>query len=273
MEFIPRFKSSDKNRELWWLLFSGKEEFIACDSSGLPFLTIDPETAERDSLYLGVLEGRDCYSVSFKEQADLPSGAQWVRFGDAFRTFSPEIQYPVSRGKMLQEWKRTTRYCGSCGAPTESSDVEHVKKCPGCGDLWYPRMAPAVIVRITKGDEILLAHNVRFPEGLYSHIAGFVDPGETLEQTIRREVAEEVGLKVKNIRYFSSQCWPMPHSLMLGFTAEAEGDEDPVPDGEEIVDARWFTRDTVPGFPGPGSIAGRMLLDYLSETDSRPEEG
>jgi len=273
MEFIPRFKPTDQNLEQCWLLFSEKEQFIACDSSGSPFLFSSPQEEGGISVYLGLLEGRNCFCLAFEEQVKLPVGGLWLRFMDAFRSFSPELQYPVSRGKVLQEWTRTNRFCGSCGTPTEQSDTEHVKKCPQCGDLWYPRMAPAVIVRITRGDKILLAHNARFPDGLYSHIAGFVDPGETLEQTIHREVSEEVGLKVKNIRYFSSQFWPMPHSLMLAFTAEAEGEDDPVPDGEEIMDALWFSRDSLPEIPGPGSIAGRMLLDYLSETDSSPDHG
>jgi len=273
MEFIPGFKPSEEVSEECFLVFSEKEQYLACSSAGSPFLFVKPDGEPGETLFLGVLEGRNCLCLSFAGQVSLPAGFEWISFRDAFRTFSPDVQHPVSRGKMLQEWARSHRYCGSCGTPTDVSDREYVRSCPSCGDMWYPRMAPAVIVRITKGDSILLARNSRFPGGFYSHIAGFVDPGESLDQTVQREVSEEVGLRVKNIKFFDSQFWPMPHSLMLAFTAEADGDEDPVPDGVEITDARWFTRDAMPEIPGPGSIAGRMLLDWLSEADTRPDKG
>ena len=163
-----------------------------------------------------------------------------------------KFNYPVSRGKLLLEWRRTHRFCGSCGSETVLSGVEHVQKCPDCGESWYPRTAPAVIVRITRDNRILLAHNAHFPEGLFSHVAGFVDPGETLEQAIHREVLEEVGLRVQNIKFFGSQSWPMPHSLMLGFTAEAIDDSEPIPDGEgNYRGPLVYSRDTS-GYPRTG---------------------
>ncbi|MDA3955721.1 NAD(+) diphosphatase [Oceanispirochaeta sp.] len=273
MEFIPRFIPENNESEKIWLLFSEKERYMAVDTEGSPFLKEIPGIKADFSLYLGLLAGQDCTCLSFEEQVPLPAGMEWVSFRDGYRALYPLDQYPVSRGKQLQEWRRTHRFCGSCGTATELSETEHVQKCPSCGDHWYPRMAPAVIIRITKGEKILLAHNANFPEGLYSHIAGFVDPGETLEQAIHREVFEEVGLRVQNISYFASQSWPMPHSLMLAFTAEALDESEPVPDGQEILDARWFSPDALPEIPGPGSIAGRMLVDFLSEAESRPDHG
>jgi NAD+ diphosphatase len=268
MEFIPSFKPLEEKDHKIWLLFSEKEQYIALDSNGSPFLSFQPSQEEAEVLFLGFMDGRNCYCLSYSDQTVLPEGMKWERFMDGFRELSPVEQYPVSRGKMLQEWRRSHRFCGSCGSPTEFSETEHARICTSCGQLFYPKMAPAVIVRITRRDQILLARNSRFPEGLYSNIAGFVDPGETLEQTIHREVYEEVGMKVQNIKFFSSQTWPMPHSLMLAFTAEAVGTADPVPDGVEIMDARWFSRDSLPDIPGPGSISGQLLLDYLSKTDS-----
>jgi NAD+ diphosphatase len=273
MEFIPRFEPDNKIKGQRLLLFASNEQYMAVDSTGNPFLEDIPADGNALEVYLGSLDGFNLSSLSFDNQIPLPDHCVWISFKDGYRSLEPLVQYPVSRGKLLQEWRRTHRFCGSCGSKTVLSEKEHVQKCPSCGDSWYPRTAPAIIVRITSGKKVLLAHNAHFPEGLFSNIAGFVDPGETLEQAIDREVFEEVGLKVQNIRYFGSQSWPMPHSLMLGFTAETLNEDTPIPDGEEITEARWFTPETLPDIPGPGSIAGRMLLDYLSEAKSSSDRG
>jgi NAD+ diphosphatase len=264
MEFIPSF-TPEENAEKRYLVLAEKEKYIVLDADGNPFLETPPGNGEALEIYLGLLEGRNLFLLSFGERDPLTEGLAWTEFYTAFRDMDHGIQGPVSRGKQLAEWRRSHRFCGSCGSPTEVSRKENVLTCPACGNLNYPVISPAVITRITRGDEILLAHNVNFPEGRYSHIAGFIEPGESVEDAIRREVAEEVGLHVDNIRFFSSQPWPMPHSLMLAFTAECVDPGDPVPDGVEIDDARWFTRETMPDLPGSGSIAGRMLQDYLQK--------
>ncbi|MDC7239470.1 MAG: NAD(+) diphosphatase, partial [Spirochaetales bacterium] len=244
--------------------FAADERFIAVDSQGSPFLKPFSAADEAENLVIGSLDGIKCRCVSLEEGSALPEGLRWEEFRDIYRDLDEEDQFPVGRARVLLEWRRTHRFCGACGAEIELSETEHAGRCPGCGELRYPVIAPAVIIRITRGDEILLAHNARFPEGFFSHVAGFVDAGENLEQAVRREVMEEVQLEVENIRYFGSQSWPMPHSLMLAFTAECpDHDAQPVPDGEEIDEARWFTRETMPEIPNTGSIAGRMLADYL----------
>ena len=135
---------------------------------------------------------------------------------------------------------------------------EFAMKCKECGYTCYPKVCPAIIVGITKGDKILLANNKNFPEGLHSTIAGFVDVNETLEDCVRREILEEVNIKVKNIKYFDSQPWPYPNSIMIGFTAEYESGEIKV-DGEEILHADWYSKDNLPILPDKTTIARRII--------------
>lgn len=137
-------------------------------------------------------------------------------------------------------------------------------RCPSCGLLAFPVVSPAVIVLVRKGEQILLAANRTFRGGMYSILAGFVEPGENIEETLHREVFEEVGIHVKNLRYVASQPWPFPHSLMIGYTAEWESGEIQ-PDGDEILDAGWYSADDLPPIPPPLSIAGRLINDWIRE--------
>jgi NAD+ diphosphatase len=166
------------------------------------------------------------------------------------------------RGFQLINWDRTTRFCGRCGSPTQSSDSERAKVCQNCGLRNYPRISPAVIVAVTRERRILLARAFRFPMKIYSVIAGFVEPGETLEQCIRREIKEEVNIEVRNIRYFGSQPWPFPNSLMIAFTAEYAGGELRI-DNEEIMDAGWFEAHELPNIPDKVSIARRLIDSFI----------
>jgi NAD+ diphosphatase len=162
------------------------------------------------------------------------------------------------------EWATTHRYCGRCATPTERLPAERCMRCPACGLLSYPRIAPAVIVLVRRGEEALLARGARFPLPFYSTLAGFVEIGETLEQTVSREIREEVGIEVTDARYFGSQPWPFPHSLMVGFTAQwADGDIRCDP--REIVEAAWFRRDALPPIPPRLSIARRLIDAWLDE--------
>jgi NAD+ diphosphatase len=165
----------------------------------------------------------------------------------------------------ITQWRRDSAFCGTCGSPNGDAPAEMARLCPSCGRLEFPRIAPAVIVLIINDrDEALLAHNRNFIEGVYSLIAGFNEAGENLEATIVREIREEVGLEVRDIRYRASQPWPFPNSLMLGFTAcYASGILKP--DGVEIEDARWFPRDRLPKLPGPGSVSRYLIEKWLSQ--------
>lgn len=171
----------------------------------------------------------------------------------------------ILRAFHITQWRRESRFCGTCGAENiEISCADVHRRCPKCGRLEYPRICPAVIVIITDDDNrILLAHNKKFKTGVYSHISGFNEAGETLEATVEREIREEVNIEVKNITYIKSQPWPFPNSLMLGFKA---GYSSGVirPDGAEIEDAQWFTKDNLPELPGEGSLSRFLLNDWLN---------
>lgn len=168
------------------------------------------------------------------------------------------------QGSQLLDWSRTHRFCGACGTPTLRVGHERAVRCPRCGLTSYPRISPAMMVLITRGRQMLLAHNINFPAGRYSALAGFLEAGETIEAAIHREVHEEVGLRVHQLRYFGSQSWPFPNSLMIAFTAEWLSGE-VQPDRSEIADARWFDPETLPDLPPAGISISRALIDHTAE--------
>jgi NAD+ diphosphatase len=175
-------------------------------------------------------------------------------------------QTGIQHGRAVQlvEWGRTHRFCGRCGTATERQANERSMKCPACGLLAFPRLAPAMITLVTRGDEALLARGVAFRGPMYSCLAGFVEPGESLEGAVIREVREEVGIEVGNVQYRGSQPWPFPHSLMVGFRAEwVSGDI--VCDPAEILDAQWYMRDALPNIPPGISIARKLIDAWVAE--------
>lgn len=165
-------------------------------------------------------------------------------------------------GAHLVRWRRTSRFCGVCGAATAPSQHHQARACPECGHLAFPKISPAVIVQVTRDDRILLGRSRRHPRGSYSVLAGFVDPGECLEDTVRREVEEESGVRVRDIRYFGSQPWPFPDSLMVGFTAICDGDGTLLNRDDELEDVAWFKADALPPVPPKYSIARALIDDF-----------
>jgi NAD+ diphosphatase len=214
------------------------------------------------SLSLGTLDGLPCRSAELPDDHEAPDGMAFRTLRELYGRIDDELWTLAGRAAQLVEWDRTHLHCGRCGTPTEHAPGERARRCPVCGLSAFPRLSPAVIMRITRGDEILLARAQRFPGAMYSVLAGFVEPGETLEECVAREVAEEVGIEVTDIRYFASQPWPFPHSLMIGFTATwVSGDL--CLEEAEIADAQWFPRDKLPELPGNLSIARRLIDDWL----------
>ncbi len=167
------------------------------------------------------------------------------------------------RAVQVLAWDRTHQFCGACGSPTELGSHERVRTCTACRLSVYPRISPAMMVLVTRGRELLLGRGVNFPAGFYSALAGFVEAGESVEDTIHREVMEEVNVQVRNLEYFKSQSWPFPNSLMIAFTAEYDGGE-LKPDPAELIDAQWFDVDDLPRIPPKFSIA-RALIDATVE--------
>jgi NAD+ diphosphatase len=176
----------------------------------------------------------------------------------------------AGRANQFVDWARTHQFCGGCGQPTRDKADERAKVCPSCGLVNYPRVSPAIIVAVLKGDRILLAQSTRARNSFFSVLAGFVEPGETLEDCVRREVREETGIAVDGIRYFGSQPWPFPNALMVAFTATYAGGELAI-DLSEIVNAGWFGADELPPLPGKHSIA-RRLIEWFVSRQRRPAD-
>jgi NAD+ diphosphatase len=231
---------------------------------GAKVLVNDRREFDGDAHFLGVLDGVGCWAEDIADHA-----ADEAMFSDLRGLYGrlDEVEWVVAgRAVQIVEWSRTHRFCGRCGTATVPNGNDRSMKCPQCGLLAFPRLAPAIITLITRngGEEALLARGVNFPLPMYSALAGFVEPGESLEQAVAREVFEEVGVRIGSIAYHSSQPWPFPHSLMLGFTAEwVEGEINIDP--SEIVDANWYTREDLPMIP-PGISIARKLIDAWLES-------
>jgi NAD+ diphosphatase len=195
---------------------------------------------------------------------EAPSGFRFEGLRALFDGISVAFFAVAARALEIVEWDASHRFCGKCGSATKLRRGERARECPTCGTLNYPRISPAVIVAVVREGRILLARSARFPPGLRSVLAGYVEPGETLEECVRREVREETKIEIANLRYFASQPWPFPHSLMIAFTAEYSGGEIVV-DGSEIREADWYTPDNLPQIPGPMTVA-RRLIDWFCET-------
>ena len=212
--------------------------------------------------FFGTWNGAGCYAVCLPEDAAVGNGFETRGLRELFGRMDEDLVWVAGRAGQLVHWHRNHRFCGRCGAPASDHPEERAKICPACGLLNHPRVSPAIIVAVVRGRRLLLAHSHRFPSKFYSVLAGFVEPGENLEECVRREVFEEVGVRVKNIRYFGSQPWPFPDSLMVAFTAEHAAGEIRV-NPAEITDAGWFAPDHLPEIPPPISIA-RRLIDWFA---------
>ncbi|MEW6755325.1 MAG: NAD(+) diphosphatase [Candidatus Latescibacterota bacterium] len=212
-----------------------------------------------------------CYAVELPEGGLPPAGMGFCGLRQLYGRLEEEVLWLGGRAVQVVRWHCGHRYCGRCGSPTQAhaDPRERARVCPQCQAQYFPRLSPAVIVLVQRGERFLLARNHRFPPRRYSIIAGFVEPGETLEQAVVREVGEEVGIRVTNVRYFGSQPWPFPNSLMIGFTAEWAGGEIRLAE-EEIADAGWYTRDPaqLPELPDGLSIS-RRLIDWFVAQGSR----
>lgn len=218
--------------------------------------------------FLGALDGVDCYAVALPADAPVPADMKLVSARALYTRVEEAVFAVGGRALAIAEWDAHHRFCGRCGQPTELVPGERARRCPACRTPFYPRISPAVIVLVTRGDAMLLARAAGFPEPFFSTLAGFVEPGESLEETLVREVGEEVGIAIHDLRYFGSQPWPFGRSLMIGFTAEHAGGEIRV-DGQEIVEAGWFTVDALPRLPPRLSIARQLIDGFIERVRAR----
>ncbi|CAG0980167.1 NAD+ diphosphatase [Burkholderiales bacterium] len=211
-----------------------------------------------DRHYLGDLAGIPCVEIALGDGVAPPPGFAAAGLRAFFVTLPDPLLALAARAFQVADWDRSHRYCGRCGARTRDREDERAKECTACGHVAYPRVSPAMMALVTRGRELLLARSARFAPGMYSALAGFVEPGETIEDCIRREVREEVGVEIANPAYFASQSWAFPHSLMIAYTAEYAGGAIRL-DDPEIEDARWFPLDALPELPSAVSIARRLI--------------
>jgi NAD+ diphosphatase len=237
--------------------FVGNE--LLLDTNGLPSLAaLGPHASLDAAIEIGAWNGRPCYALALAD-AERPPDLRTLGLRAAHGELGADGFAIAARAAQLLTWDREHRFCGACGTPTERAVGEAARVCPACALRAYPRISPVIMVLIHRGREVLLARNRRNTNGVFSALAGFVEAGETLEQTIVREVREEVGVTVRDIRYFGSQSWPFPHSLMIAFTAAYDAG-DVVPDGIEIAEAAFFDVDALPQLPAAGvSIASRLI--------------
>jgi NAD+ diphosphatase len=252
----------------YWFIFRDEKILTGtCGNSTRPLLIAPrdlPQLNTEKALHVGLLNNIHCYAVF--DQTDsgfaLPD-TEWVSLRWEYGKFDDEMFYVYGRALHLLVWAQNNRFCGRCGNAMALKSNERCFLCPSCGFLSFPRISPAVIVSIEKDGKLLLARGKRYQSKMYSSLAGFVEPGESLEDCVRREIKEEVGIDVKNIQYFKSQPWPFPDSLMIAFTAEYAGGELSL-DPHEILDAVWFSPEDFPTPAGKYSIS-RALIDHFAE--------
>lgn len=221
--------------------------------SGLAAEFGDPENA----LHVGELDGLPCYAADVPQHPEIP-GCEATPLRTIFQLAGAATFALAGRASQLLDWQNNHRFCGQCGSPTAMKAGELAMQCRSCGLLAYPRISPAVMVLVRDGNRLLLGRSPHFKPGVFSALAGFVEPGETLEECAAREVREEVGVEIGNLRYFNSQPWPFPNSLMVAFFADYAGGTI-TPDPNEIEAAEWFPLDALPILPEPISISRRLI--------------
>ena len=274
-EFLPQIEPGDHA----WDPESGNPHgrcfaFVGSDMVVLGTADASPQVPSWDDLrrwdiavirfqYLGTLAGEPCWSAELAPGVSVPEMATLSGLRALYDGL-PESHYAIAgRAVQIVAWDRDHQHCGRCGQPTERVSGERGRRCANCDLTAYPRVSPAIIVLIERDDRILLARGRAFVPRRFGIIAGFVEPGESLEDAVRREVREEVGIELSGIDYFGSQPWPFPHGIMIGFRAGYLRGEIALGDGE-LAEAGWYGRDDLPEIPAKLSIARRLIDDWAA---------
>ncbi len=275
MPFIPAVvPPASMDRPAWWFLFHEDRLLVEVrgESVAIPRCAGLPDGVPRSvrTQYLGTLDDDPCFSGELAGPGG-PDGMALRPLRPLLGALPDSLFALAGRAFQVMDWDRSHRYCGKCGGPTEPAPGERAKVCPRCGIHFFPRVAPAVIVAVVRDRKLLLARARRFSTAMVSVLAGFVEPGETFEECVHREVREETGIEVANLRYFGSQPWPFPHSLMVAFTAEYAGG-DLVLEDREIAEANWFGPGEIPGLriPVRGTIARELIDWFLAGAPASP---
>lgn len=265
-KIVSNVSRKSKSNDLYFVFSNGNilvkktEDFVNIPvSNEIKKLNIQCEK----EFFLGELKGQSCFGIEASFELDLPENYELIPLYDFGALVDEEFFLAAGRANQILNWNKNHKFCGKCGSKTENRKEELAKFCPNCNHVMYPVICPAIIVAVTKDDKILLAHNKGFKNNRYSLIAGFVEAGEDLLSTVKREVFEEVGIKIKNIKFHMSSPWSFPNSLMIGFFAEYESGEIKV-DENEIVHADWFTKDSFPNIPQKFTLARKIIDEFIA---------
>jgi NAD+ diphosphatase len=259
----------DNSQESNLTIILKDQEFLTSKNS--QFLIFEEEDLKWSEMnlankqFLGFLNNKPCYLSELTSESKIDDGTMLTPLRNLLGRIPDSLFTVCSRSIQLSEWYKNNQFCGACGSKMQRHNSERAMFCTCNNLLIYPKISPCIIVLVTKGEELLLAHNKNFPGAFYSTLAGFIEAGESAESAIHREIYEEVKIKVKNIQYYGSQSWPFPSQLMLGYHAEyLEGDI--TPDGEEIDSADWFNYKKLPQVPtGNISISGQLIESYIEK--------
>lgn len=267
--FVPSLVvPSDYDGEITWFVFRG-HDLIVRDPDDGAFVEIPVARQLSDvgfdpirSQVLGHFDGRPVCSAEIDVAAELPPGFVAYSLRRLFGRMEQAVFDVAGTAYQVQYWDKTHQVCGACASVLEYRPRSRSKVCTKCQIDYFPKVAPAMIVLVEDGDTLLMARHSRLPPGMYALVAGFLEPGETLEECVAREVMEETGIEVDDIRYFASQPWPFPHQIMVAFFARKSGGELRV-DTEELEDARFFHRNALPMLPPPISVARKLIDAWL----------
>lgn len=267
--FVPAFRSEESAAApSLWFIFQGEKLLVPISYHTVEVSCLySPEQLGLQPSYrqfLGRYGRTNCFVAEVDETATLPQAMCFKGLRSLFGVVDEDLFSLAGRAVQILHWQREHRFCGKCGTAMNNRATELARICPACDFVSFPRLSPAVIMSITKGDKILLARSAHFPPGMYSTLAGFVEPGETLEEAVKREVREEVDVRIGDIAYVASQPWPFPHSIMIGFTAAYIGGEIVI-DDDEIEDAGWFSVRDLPVLPAKTTIARLLIDNFISD--------
>jgi len=254
-----------------WFLFRGDKLLIqTIHTESSPLCTTTPQQLGIQptfSRYIGSNRNTAYFVAELPQSTVAPQGMEFRSIRSLFGSVDDDLFTIIGRAIQILHWNNEYKFCGKCATVMEDKNNEFAKQCPNCGLISYPRISPAVIMSVIKDKHILLARSPHFPKDMYSTLAGFVEPGETLEEAVKREIFEESSIEVDNIEYVASQPWPFPHSLMIGFSATYASGDIQI-DDREIEAAGWFTAHNLPKLPSKISIA-RLLIDNFIANSSK----
>ena len=256
----------------YWFVFQNEQLVVAKNNDISTIISIDNVSHLKSHFVREYLiydnQKQKVYCAELSDAAKLNSPFQPITLRSALELFTDDWYTLAAKAYSIISWDKNHLFCGRCGAKTLKKPEFFERVCPQCDLIFYPRISPSIIVRITRGDEILMARGPHFPKGAYALIAGFIEPGENIESAVQREVFEEVNIKIKNLKYFGSQSWPFPDSLMIAFTAEYDSKELQINSGE-IEDAGWYRYDQLPGRPTSHiSISAKLIDDFIERMEN-----